>query len=150
MPATFELSLTVASDDVDGWGHANNLVYLHWLMRAATAHSAAQGWDAARYRESGGAFVVRSHRLEYRRPCFAGDALTVRTWVEEFAKASSRRWYRITRTNEVGAEETILEASTDWAYVSLDGGKPRRIPAELAASFEIVPERLWQAHRPGA
>ncbi len=137
MPAVYHHQLTVPLEAIDGQGHVNNLVYLQWMQDAAVAHSAAQGWDAARYRETGGGWVVRSHWIEYLLPAFAGDAVTVATWVANFRKVRSLRKYKIVRTSD---DAVLAKAETDWAFISLEHRVPRRIPPELAAAFSVVEE----------
>ena len=44
MPAIFEYEHTVTDQEIDGLGHVNNLDYMRWMLKAALAHSAAQGW----------------------------------------------------------------------------------------------------------
>jgi len=65
MPAVFEYHHTVLESEIDGQGHVNNLEYLKWMQDAAVAHSTAQGWPTARYKEEGAGFVARSHNIEY-------------------------------------------------------------------------------------
>ena len=78
---------------------------------------------------------MRSHAIEYRRPAFAGDAVTVLTWVANFRKVRSLRKYRIVRP----ADEAVLAvAQTDWAFVNLSSHRPARVPSELAGDFAIV------------
>ena len=45
----FILTLDVRPDDIDDFGHVNNLVYLGWMARAAWAHSKALGFDFKAY-----------------------------------------------------------------------------------------------------
>ncbi|MCA9249145.1 MAG: acyl-CoA thioesterase [Planctomycetales bacterium] len=135
MPAVFEHCLTVPSGAIDGQGHVNNLEYLRWMQDAAVAHSAAQGWPTARYREIGAGWVVRSHKIEYRLPAFAGDRIVLLTWVANFHKIRSLRKYKITRP----ADGAILAiAETEWAFIGLEHHVPRRVPEELRAAFAIV------------
>jgi acyl-CoA thioester hydrolase len=133
MPAIYCHNVNVTDDHIDIQGHANNLVYLRWMQDAAVAHSAAQGWDGQRYQELSAGWVVRSHFIEYQSPAFAGDAVTVRTWVSDFRKVTSVRNYRIVR----GAE-TLAVAETNWAFIDLERRVPKRVPAELIKDFEIV------------
>ena len=49
MPAIYEHSVTIAPEAIDRLGHVNNLVYLGWMIEAALAHSAVQGWPTDRY-----------------------------------------------------------------------------------------------------
>jgi acyl-CoA thioester hydrolase len=137
MPAVFQYQLTVPEEAIDGQGHVNNLEYVRWMQEAAVAHSTAQGWSAQRYTETGGGWVVRSHRIEYRQPAFAGDQVVVFTWVADFRKIRSLRKYKIVRP----LDETVLAiAETDWAFIGTEHRVPRRIPPELSSAFVIVPE----------
>ena len=136
MPAIFKYELTVTEEAIDGQGHVNNLEYVRWMQEAAVAHSAAQGWPAARYRQLGGGWVVRSHTIEYRLPVFAGDQIVVTTWVSDFRKIRSLRKYKMTRLADT---RIVAVAKTDWTFIGLERRVPRRIPAELAEAFEVVP-----------
>jgi acyl-CoA thioester hydrolase len=139
MPAIFHYEHTVDEAEIDAQRRVNNLAYLRWMQEAAIAHSAAQGWPAERYLEVGSGWVVRSHFIEYRQPAVAGDVVVVRTWVANFQKVTSLRKYAIVRASD----ETLLAvAETDWAFIGLKHGVPRRIPPELIESFELVPDEL--------
>ncbi|MGD9127688.1 MAG: acyl-CoA thioesterase [Planctomycetia bacterium] len=137
MPDIYEHRLTVDHEAIDLLGHVNNVVYLQWLLDAAVAHSAAQGWNADRHLRLGAGWVVRSHQIEYLQPAFRGDKITVRTWVSDFKKISSHRRYHILRHDE--EDETLLvTAKTKWAFVDYATGEPVRIPKEIAESFTVV------------
>ncbi len=128
MPA-FAIELEVAAADIDDLGHVGNLVYVRWVLDAATAHSTALGWDLGAYRRAGGVFVVRRQEVDYLRPAFLGERVRVETWVEALSRVTSVRRTRIVR----GAAE-LARASTTWAFVSLDG-RPIRIPEAVVAAF---------------
>jgi acyl-CoA thioester hydrolase len=137
MPAIYEHKLIVPPEAIDVQGHASNLEYLRWTLKAAVAHSSAQGWPPERYQAEGAGWVVRSHRIEYLSPAFAGDAITVFTWVAGFRKIRSLRKYKLVREAD-GA--VLSRAETEWAYIGLAHRAPRRVPAELAYAFTIVAE----------
>lgn len=138
MPAIFEYSHAVTPDEIDPViGHVNNLAYLKWMLSAALAHSAAQGWPAQRYQELGAGWVVRTHEIEYLQAAFPGNTIVVRTWVADLKKVTSLRRYEIVRA---GPEKQALlaRAATDWAFIQFATHQPRRIPPEVAAAFEVV------------
>ncbi len=136
MPAVFHYPHVVTEEEIDALGHVNNLCYLRWVVEAAVAHSTAQGWPPERYVAQGAGWVARSHFIRYLQPAFVGDRVVVQTWVSHFKKVTSLRKYRIVRP----ADQAVLAvAETDWAFVSLREQKPRRIPAEVAQSFVVVP-----------
>jgi len=135
MPEIFFHSHVVQADEIDTLGHANNVAYIAWLQAAAVAHSAAQGWPGSRYHELGQGWVVRSHAIEYLLPAFAGDHVTVETWVATMRKVTSLRRYRIARRGD-GA--LLATAETNWAFVDLTTGKPVRIPSDICEAFVVV------------
>ena len=135
MPAIYEHHLTVRPEDIDRLGHVNNLAYMAWLLDAAVAHSAVQGWTAERYDQLGSVWVVRSHEIKYIEPAYAGQQIIVRTWVADMSKVSSMRRYRIERASD-GA--LLCKAATRWAFVNSATGTLARVPSELVESFELV------------
>ncbi len=137
MPAVYEHKLIVAPKEIDRLGHVNNLVYLSWLMDAAVAHSAAQGWNASRYDALGCVWVVRSHEIKYIEPAYVDQEVIVRTWVADMNKVSSTRRYRVLRAQD---NRVLAKASTRWAFVDLAGGKLHPVPEIVTSSFEIVPD----------
>ncbi len=136
MPAIFEWTHTVAEDDLDQLGHANNISYLKWMQSAAVDHSSAQGWTAEAYVALGCGWVVRSHFIEYLAPAMLGDTLVVRTWVADLGKVTSRRRFHILQSPGM---KVLAKAETNWAFISYSTGAPKRIPAEIAQAFEVVP-----------
>ncbi len=139
MLPVFEYEHVVAENDLDELRRVYNVRYLDWLIRAAQDHCRALGWPGERFLALGAAWVVRTHYLRYFRPAFLGDELTVRTWVATMRNASSRRRYRVVRRRD-GA--VILGGETDWAFIDLTTGKPRRVPDEIAGAFSLVEDEV--------
>jgi acyl-CoA thioester hydrolase len=130
--AEFRDEIAAAPDDIDELGHVSNVVYVRWIQEIAVAHSNAVGWTYDRYRALGAVFVVHKHVVEYRAPAFAGDRIARLTWVESFSAATSERKTRIVRLSD---DKELVRASTIWALVGGDGGRPRRIPPEISRAF---------------
>jgi acyl-CoA thioester hydrolase len=123
--------------DIDRLGHVNNLVYLRWMIDAALAHSAALGWPTDAYQKLGAGWVVRSHKIRYLQPAFAGQRIVVQTWVATMKRLRSLRCYKIIRL----PDETVLaSASTEWAFVDYTNGTPKKVPDEVVAAFRVVDE----------
>jgi acyl-CoA thioester hydrolase len=134
-PGVFAHTFTIPTSSMDGNGHVNNLEYLRWMQEVAMAHSEAQGWDLARYQEASCSWVVRSHAIEYLRPAFAGEALTVLTWIEGFEQQESLRHYLFWRERD---RKVLARARTLWVYVDATTGRAKPIPAEFKTAFEVV------------
>jgi acyl-CoA thioester hydrolase len=126
---------TVSEDAIDVNHHVNNLEYLRWMQDIAVEHSAARGWPLARYQATRTAWVVRSHSIEYLRPAFAGDLLSLLTWVADLRPRSSLRKYLVWRASD---RQILAQAETLWVFVDVGTGRARAIPEELRSSFEVV------------
>ena len=137
MPRIYTRSLTVAAEAIDVLGHVNNLEYVRWMQDVATEHSTAQGWPLERYVALGAGWFVRRHTVEYLRPAFVGDTLTLLTWVAAFERSSSPRRYLFFRPAD---GQVVARAETLWVFVRYATGAPLRIPQELRSAFAVVPE----------
>jgi len=118
-------------------GHANNVAYVQWMQDAALAHSAAQGWPAQRYQKSGSGWVVRAHAITYHEPAREGDEVVVQTWVATLGRVTSLRRYRMYREAMIAL---LAHAETNWAFIDYASGRPKRVLAEIAAAFVLVPD----------
>ena len=86
----YRFEITVSEKVVDQNRHVNNVVYVQWMQDAAIQHAAASG--CTRLTQALGAiWVARTHRIEYLSPAFAGDVITVVTWIANFRKVRSLR-----------------------------------------------------------
>jgi acyl-CoA thioester hydrolase len=134
MPGVFEHAFTVPEDAVDENGHVNNVVYVQWMQDVAVLHSDATGGTRA-VRNAGGTWVVRSHKIAYLRPAFAGDSIQAFTWVVNFRRVRSLRQYRFVRP----ADNTVLaKGETEWVFVDARTGRPRTIPDSVSRVFPLV------------
>jgi acyl-CoA thioester hydrolase len=149
---TFAKFIEVSEADVDIWGHANNVCYLHWMQDVAVAHSAAIGWSAERYLEYGAIWVVRRHAIEYRQSAYQGEKILAQTWIADMKNVTSTRRYRFLRLpNDVDATDyngfmenpddipksaILATAETLWAFISPKTQRPVRVAAELRETFE--------------
>ncbi len=137
MDPVYRVEITVPPSAVDRNRHVNNVAYVQWMQDAALQHSGATG--CTRMTEAIGAtWVARMHRIEYLSPAFAGDVLTVLTWVADFRKVRSLRRYQFIRAAD---QKVIAEGETDWVFVDASTGRPRAIPNEIVELFELVPDK---------
>jgi len=136
MPQVYRYNFTVPQEAEDMNGHVNNVEYLRWMQDAAMLHSAAQGSTAAT-KSAGATWVVRTHKIEYFRPAFAGEQITILTWVANVRRVQSLRKYKVVRP----ADKALLaEGATNWVFVDAASGKLRSIPREIQSLFEVLPE----------
>jgi acyl-CoA thioester hydrolase len=80
----------------------------------------------------GRGLVVVEALLNYRRPAYFDDELTLRTTLAELGKVSLRFDYEVLREGDL-----LVTGHTRHACIDLATGKPVRMPAEL---FELAPD----------
>jgi acyl-CoA thioester hydrolase len=113
----------------------NNVQYIQWMQDAAVLHSDSVGCSSVT-RDEGATWVARSHAIEYLRPAFRGDRITVLTWVSNHRRVRSLRKYTFVRE----ADSAVLaRGETDWVFVDTASGKPRQIPEVVMNTFALVP-----------
>jgi acyl-CoA thioester hydrolase len=118
--------------DTDQMGvvyYANYLRYFEgaraaYLRAAGRSYKDLQAWDVALP-------VVEAH-CKYRRPAYYEDVLHVEVSVSEVRGASLRFDYAVRRDGELLADGFTRHACIDGR------GRPRRMPAELAALVNPV------------
>jgi acyl-CoA thioester hydrolase len=136
MPQIYRYELVVPQEAEDQNGHVNNVEYLRWMQDAAMRHSETTGCTPAT-NEAGATWVVRTHKIEYLKPAFAGDRIVVVTWVSDFRRVQSLRKYRIIRP----ADKALLACGeTNWVFVDAQKGSLRSIPKEVKAKFKLLTE----------
>ena len=134
MDSIYRFDIKVPAEVIDGNGHVNNVAYVQWMQDAAIRHAQASGCTPASV-ALGATWVARTHHVEYLRSAFAGDTVTVLTWVADFRKVRSLRKYKFLRA----ADSAVLaQAETDWVFVNAKTGRPVAIPDEIRNAFEIV------------
>ncbi len=133
MPRIFAMPIVVGRESIDLMQHTNNKEYLKWMEEAAAAHSAELGWTTKRYFDFGGAFIAKAHWIEYLRPTFEGDNLTMYTWIENMKEKTSLRRFYLMRDKKV-----CMLGSTQWAFIDIRTSRAVEIPQEIASDFPIV------------
>ena len=138
MNPIYQFNITVTPDVVDENGHVNNVIYIQWLQDAAVRHAQSTGCIAATT-AFGASWVVRTHHIEYLAPAFAGDTLTMLTWVANFHKVRSLRKYKIIRASD---QTIVARAETDWVFVNAKTGRPLAIPDDIKATLPLVGKEM--------
>ncbi len=130
-----KIEMRVPETVIDGNGHVNNVHYIQWMQDTALAHSAALGWSRERYTALGRTWVVRSHNIEYLHPAYAGDSITIFTWVAAMHKIRCLRKFKFFRP---GDQTTLAMASTLFILCDLHSGRPIPIPEEMLQAYPVI------------
>ena len=126
--------IIIPKDALDENGHVNNVMYVQWMQDIALKHYDFIGGMAATL-ALGASWVVREHRIEYLLPAFVDEVIEGQTWVENIRRVQSLRKYRFVRTSD---EKLLVQGETDWVFVDVESGQPRRIPDEIRRVFRSI------------
>ena len=133
-PNPYTVKVKVLPEEIDQLGHANNRVYLNWIMKAAYTHSESLGLSVDDYLNIGVAMVAKRHELNYIAATFVNDELIIGTWIAtNDNRFNSQRNYQIIRLSD---DKTILRAETDWVSMNIQTGKPQRMPEEFIQCYK--------------
>ena len=124
----FSHSFSVAAEDIDAQNHVNNVAYVRWIQEAAVAH-----WFSATDETMREKFIwiVTRHEINYKKPAFENEEITVETWVGEPTRVSWERFTEIRR-----GEDLLVEARSVWCLIDRETLKPTRITSELKMIFQ--------------
>ena len=131
MHKNFNHNVKVYYEDTDSGGVVYYANYLKFLERARTEALTSLGFSNTKIKNIFKALiVVKSCNIEYNRPAYLEDELTVRSFIKSFTKTSFFMSQLITR-----GEKLIVEAKVHLVFVNTQG-KPIRIPSSLFQDFK--------------
>lgn len=122
---------TVASYELDSFGHVNNANFLNFLEKARCDFMVLKGLqfnDFFKWRRY--PLVVRA-QLEYKRPAKVGDYLIIRGWISQNTQTSFTLRYEMINRD---TRQLLLTAETFHVFVD-DDNRPSRIPADFFQKF---------------
>ena len=131
MHENFFHKLKVYYEDTDSGGVVYYANYLKFLERARTEALFSIGFSNKKIKEQfNSLIIVKSCNIEYKKPAYLEDELTVRSFVKSITKTSFFMNQIITKV-----EDIIVEAQVHLVFVNIDG-KPVKIPDEIYSKFK--------------
>ena len=124
----FSHSFRVDTADIDAQNHVNNVAYVRWIQDAAVAHWFSVTTEIQREKLT---WIVTRHEIDYKKPAFENEEITIETWVGEPTRVSWERFTEIKR----GAD-LLVKARSVWCLIDRETLKPTRITAELKEIFK--------------
>ena len=131
MHENFFHNLKVYYEDTDSGGVVYYANYLKFLERARTEALVSIGFSNKKVKEQfNSLIIVKSCNIEYKKPAYLEDELSVRSFVKSITKTSFFMNQIITKKDEI-----IVEAQIHLVFVN-DQGKPVKIPDEIFSKFK--------------
>ena len=131
MHENFFYALKVYYEDTDAGGVVYYANYLKFLERARTEALHSIGFSNLIVKKDfGSLIIVKACNIEYEKPAYLEDELTIRSFVKSVTKTSFFMNQIINRVND-----TIAEAQVHLVFIDTKG-KPMKIPDEIYSKFK--------------
>lgn len=121
-------------EDADAGGVVYHSNYLKFMERARTEWLRSLGFEHTELKtEMGVMFVVRALKLEYKKPAYFNDALSVRTKLAKMGGSLLEFEQTILRGDELLTEATIALVCVDVSQF-----KPTSIPDRIRNAMQLM------------
>ena len=123
MHENFTHKVKVYYEDTDSGGVVYYANYLKFLERARTEALISLGFSNKKIKEDFGALIiVKSCNIEYKKPAYLEDELSIRSFVKSVTKTSFFMSQFISKK-----EDLIVESKIQLVFINYQG-KPIKIP----------------------
>lgn len=123
----FKNTLQVKKSDIDALNHVNNVVYLQWVNDISAMHWQFLSNETI---DSKYIWVAVRHEIDYLKPAFLNENITIKTWIDSAKGVKSMRKVEIYRDNTL-----LAKSITTWVLLNAKTQKITRIPQEIADLF---------------
>lgn len=123
----FEIPVRIYYEDTDAGGVVYHANFLCFMERARTEWLRERGYELDKLeQEYGFLFAVRSVNIDYLKPAYLNDLLSVKVSIARKGKAS------LDIDQEVYRDETLLcRAKIKLAGITVDSFRPMALPVNL-------------------
>jgi acyl-CoA thioester hydrolase len=131
MHENFFHKIKVYYEDTDSGGVVYYANYLKFLERARTEALVTLGFSNKKIKEEFGALIiVKSCNIDYKKPAYLEDKLSIRSFIKSITKTSFYMNQFISKKDVL-----IVEAKVHLVFVN-EKGKPTKIPDSLFENFK--------------
>jgi acyl-CoA thioester hydrolase len=131
MHKNFTHKVKVYYEDTDVGGVVYYANYLKFLERARTEGLASLGFSNKKIKDEFGALIiVKSCNIDYKKPAYLEDELSIRSFVKSITKTSFIMDQFISR-----GDDLVVEAKIHLVFIN-EKGKPIKIPDNLFQDFK--------------
>jgi acyl-CoA thioester hydrolase len=128
------IELRVRYDEVDPMGFVHHSNYLRYFEIGRTELLRASGGCYREMEAAGQLVVVVRVDCRYRRPAKYDDLIRIRTRIERVTAAKIIHEYTITRLDDSGVEESLVDATVTLAVIDRNGSL-QRVPESLIENY---------------
>lgn len=133
--STFESELAVRPDDIDMNHHVHNSKYLDYVLAARYDQmERCYRMPMEEFASMGLGWVVKSCRIEFRRPLQLGDAVLVRTRIVHVGGSTATVGFEMYRKEKL---KLAADGEFEYAMVSLATGRSQQIPPLVIEKYSV-------------
>lgn len=114
---------------------------MRMMQEAAILHSDCSGYSVMDIQRTRVIWMLVQWRVRLVNAARWNTPLEVRTWPCTMEKITSDRCFQI--CDEAG--NTVALGESTWLLVNADTGRAMRIPPEVAAAYDLIPDRVFPA-----
>jgi acyl-CoA thioester hydrolase/thioesterase-3 len=131
----FESELTVRPDDIDMNNHVHNSKYLDYVLAARYDQmKRCYKMSMDEFIAMGLGWVVKSCFIEFKRPLVLGDAIVVRTRIEEIDGSNVKVRFEIIKKD---SGKLSSDGYFEYSMVNLATGRGEKIPKSVIDKYSI-------------
>lgn len=127
---TYQTELDVRAYELDSFGHVNHANYLHYLETARWKMLGEEGITLDTIREWDRWPVIAEIQIQYRRPLYLGDRVSIETRVVALRRSSMQIEQNIFARGALAASAKIRSVTTNGK------GEPAEIHPEARKKFQ--------------
>ena len=131
------IQLRVRYDEVDPMGFVHHSNYLRYFEIGRTELLRASGGCYREMEEAGQLVVVIRVDCRYRSPAKYDDLIRIHTRIDRVTAAKIIHEYSITRADDSGNEEKLVDATVTLAVIDRQGTL-QRVPESLIEQYGTV------------
>ena len=131
----FETEMLVRPDDIDMNRHVHNSRYFDYVLAARYDQMArCYGMPMEEFIAHGFGWVVKVAHVHFKRPLGLGDAMVVRTWIDDIVRDGVRVQFQIMRK---ATGKLCADGFCDYTLIGLETGRAAAIPDWIRAKYAI-------------
>lgn len=138
--APYRFHTRVSYGDIDQNLNLTLSAAMRMMQEAAIIHSDQSGYSVMDIERTRVIWMLVQWRARLTGIAKWNEDVTVITWPQTMEKVTSNRCFRILNT----AGETVAIAESSWLLANADTGRAMRIPAAVAAAYDLIPDGVFE------
>ena len=131
----FETTMQVRPDDIDMYQHVHSSRYMDYVLAARFDQmERCYKMPMSEFQKLGYGWFMATAQMNFKRPLGLGDRFVVRTWIEKFSLIGVKVQFQI---EQLPGQRLCGDGWFDYVLVSIETGRPARLPAEIRAKYSI-------------